>query len=88
MDKMRMSAQRSAQYKTAKEKAEVKLSSLTEKLQERRTKVIELTEKNKQLKRKLERKEKQMEVSKAKEDQSKKNLLSKWRRNLFQKINY
>lgn len=52
----------------------VKLSSLTEKLQERRTKVLELTEKKKQLKRKLERKEKQVELSKAKrakEDQSK-----------------
>ena len=36
----------------------IKLSSVTEKLQERRTMVLELTEKNKQLKRKLERKEK------------------------------
>lgn len=62
MDNMRMSAQRSAQSYDSEEKAEVKLSSLTEKLQERRTKVIELTEKNKQLKRKLERKEKRMEV--------------------------
>lgn len=42
---MRMSAQRSAQSYDSEEKAEVKLSSLTEKLQERRTKVIELTEK-------------------------------------------
>lgn len=58
MDNMRMSAQRSAQSKDSEEKAEVKLSSLTEKLQERRTKVIELTEKT----RKLERKEKRMEV--------------------------
>lgn len=62
MDNMRMSAQRSAQSYDSEEKAEVKLSSLTEKVQERRTKVIELTEKNKQLKRKLERKEKRMEV--------------------------
>lgn len=78
MDNMRISAQRSAQSKDSEEKAEVKLSSLTEKLQERRTKVIELTEKNKQLKRKLERKEKRMEVSKAKkakEDQSKKTVI-------------
>lgn len=66
----------------------IKLSSFSERLQERRKKVMELTEKkNKQLKRKLERKEKQIEVSnakKAKTDQSKK-MLTKWRSNSFQK---
>lgn len=44
----------------------IKLSSLSERLQERRKQVMELTEKNKQLKRKLERKEKQIEVNNAK----------------------
>lgn len=45
----------------------IKLSSLSERLQERRKQVMELTEKkNNQLKRKLERKEKQIEVSNAK----------------------
>lgn len=45
----------------------IKLSSLSERLQERRKQVMELTKKKtKQLKRKLERKEKQIEVSNAK----------------------
>ena len=66
------------------------MSSLTEKLQGRRTKFLELTEKkNKQLKRKVERKDKQIELSKVKRAKIRvKYLLSKWRSNLFQKLNY